>query len=81
MKVSLMFVFSGNFSFETGLLHHHHVIPLTVLLSNIVLNQTAREESLIYCKNWLIDSLASDFLSPNKHTIRYRLVLVSATNT
>ena len=55
--------------------------PCTVLLSNIVLNQPAREESLIYCKNWLIDSLVSDFLSPNKHTIRCRLVLVSATNT
>ena len=58
----------------------------TVLLSNIVLNQPAREESLIYCKNWLIDSLETDFLSPNKQThkketIKYRLVLVSATNT
>ena len=28
MNVSLMFVFSGNFSFETGLLHHHHVISM-----------------------------------------------------
>ena len=58
----------------------------TALLSNIVLNQPARKESFIYCKNWLTDSLESDFLSPNKHThkketIIYRLVLVSATNT
>ena len=44
----------------------------TVLLSNIVLNQPAREESLIYCKNWLIDSLESDFLSPNKQTHKKR---------
>ena len=50
-----------------GLLHNHYIISIIILLSNIVLNQSVREESLIYCKNWLIDSLASDFLSPIKH--------------
>ena len=41
--------------------------PWSVLLSNKAPNQPAPEESLIYCKNWLIDSRPSDFLSPNQY--------------
>ena len=60
--------------------------PWSALLLKKALNQPAGEESLIYCKNWLIDSRPKDSCLPistciNRITIRYRLVLVSATNT